>query len=90
MDPVGIKLALEHKEKEIGICLLQDAVYFACKGKKGNEMLASTINRGIQVFAAKKDVELRGLTELIHPEVKSLSYNEIIDIVLDFEAVVNI
>ena len=90
MDPMSIKLALEHKDSEVGICLLQDAVYFGCKGKNGNGTIAEAIKRGIQVFAAKKDVELRGLTELIHPEIKVLDYGEIIDLVLNYEQVINI
>ena len=87
---MSIKLALEHKDSEVGICLLQDAVYFGCKGKNGNGTLAEAIKRGILVFAAKKDVELRGLTELIHPEIKVLDYGEIIDLVLNYERIVNI
>ena len=87
---MSIKLALEHKDSEVGICLLQDAVYFGCKGKNGNGTLAEAIKHDIQVFAAKKDVELRGLTELIHPEIKVLDYGEIIDSVLNYERIVNI
>jgi len=90
MDPIGIELALEHKESEVGICLLQDAVYFGCEGKKGNGTLAEAIKRGIQVFAAKKDVELRGLTKLIRSKIKILDYGEIIDLVLNYERIVNI
>jgi len=89
-DPMSVKLALEHKDSEVGICLLQDAVYFGCKGKNGNGKLAEAIKHDIQVFAAKKDVELRGLTELIHPEIKVLEYGEIIDLVLNYERIVNI
>ena len=88
MDPMSIKLALEHKDSEVGICLLQDAVYFGCKGKNGT--LAEAIKRGIQTFAAKKDIELRGLMELIRPEIKVLGYGEIIDLVLNYERIVNI
>jgi len=87
---MSIKLALEHKDSEVGICLLQDAVYFGCKGKNGNGTLVEAIKHDIQVFAAKKDVELRGLTELIHPEIKVLDYGEIIDLVLNYERIVNI
>ncbi len=87
---MSISLALGHKDSEVGICLLQDAIYFGCKGKKGKGMLTEAIKRGIHVFTAKKDVELRGLTELIHPEIKVLDYGEIIDLVLSYERIVNI
>lgn len=90
MDPMSMRLALEHKGSEVGICLLQDAVYFGCKGRKGDGMLVEAKERGIRVFAAKKDVELRGLTKLLYPDVKVLDYDEIIDLILDFNRVVNI
>jgi len=90
MEPMSIKLALEHKDSEVAICLLQDAVYFGCKGKSGNATVAEAIKRGAHVLAAKKDVELRGLNKLIHPEIKVLGYGEIIDLVLDYERIVNI
>lgn len=90
MDPVSIRLALEHKDSKVGICLLQDAVYLGCKGKNGNETLAEAIKRDISVFAAKKDVELRGLTRLLHSEIKTLDYGKIIDLVLNYERIVNI
>ena len=90
MDPTSIRLALEHKDSEVGICLLQDAVYFGCKEKKGNGTLAEAIKRSIQVFAAKKDVELRGLTDLIYSRIKVLDYGEIIDLVLNYERIINI
>jgi sulfur relay protein TusB/DsrH len=90
MEPMSIRLALEHKDSEVGICLLQDAVYFGCKGKNGNGTVAEAIKRGASVFAAKKDIELRGLTKLIHSEIKVLDYGEIIDLVLSYERVINI
>jgi sulfur relay protein TusB/DsrH len=88
IDPMSIRLALEHRNSEVGICLLQDAVYFGCKGKNGT--LAEAIKRGVSVFAAKKDVELRGLTRLLHSEIRLLDYGEVIDLVLNHERIVNI
>ena len=53
-DPVGIRLALEQKDGEVGICLLQDAVYFGCKGRKGNGTLTEAIKRGHIGFCSQK------------------------------------
>ncbi len=90
MEPTSIKLALEHTDSEVGICLLQDAVYFGCKGKTEKGTVAEAIKHGVHIFAAKKDVELRGLKKLIHPEIKLLGYDEIIDLVLNYEKIINI
>jgi len=89
-DKMGIELALEHKDNDVGIALLQDAVYFGCKGKKANGTLTEAVRDGIPIFAAKKDVELRGLTKLLHPEIKFLDYGEIIALVLKYEKIINI
>lgn len=93
MDPIGIRLALEykaaHKDNDVGICLLQDAVYFASKGKKDGN-IAEAMKNGISVHVTKKDVELRGLAKLLQKEIKILDYNEIIDLVLTYERIVNI
>ncbi|TET65083.1 hypothetical protein E3J49_02520 [Candidatus Bathyarchaeota archaeon] len=89
-DPMSIQLASEHKDSEVGICLMQDAVYFGCRGKNGNGMLVEALRHGVPVFAAKKDVELRGLTKLVHSEIKVLDYGEIIDLIFNYERIVNI
>ncbi|MBX5329041.1 MAG: DsrH/TusB family sulfur metabolism protein [Candidatus Bathyarchaeota archaeon] len=89
MDPIGIQLALEHKDGDIGICLLQDAVYYGCKGRK-DAPVADAIKKGISIYAAKKDVELRGLTKLLHSEIKTLDYSEIIDLIFNYERIVNL
>jgi sulfur relay protein TusB/DsrH len=88
MEPASIKLASEHKDDEVGICLLQDAVYLGCQGK--TETLSKAIRDGVKTFAAKKDVELRGIVKLIHPEIKAVDYHEIIDLVLNYEHIINI
>jgi sulfur relay protein TusB/DsrH len=89
MDPIGIQLALEHKGDEIGICLLQDAVYYGCKGRNDVD-LTSAIKKGIPIYVAKKDVELRGITKLLHSEIKILDYSEIIDLIFNYERIVNL
>lgn len=87
-DSMVMRLAVEHKGHEIGVCLLQDAVYFGCKGKSG-ESTEEAIKRNVSVFAAKKDIELRGLTGLLQNEVKVLDYEEIIDLVFKYERIIN-
>ncbi|MGQ9551212.1 MAG: DsrH/TusB family sulfur metabolism protein [Candidatus Bathycorpusculaceae bacterium] len=90
MDPTGVQLALEHKDSDVGICLLQDAVYYGCKGRNRDGSVTEAIKSGIPVYAAKRDVELRGLTKLLHEEIKVLDYSEIIDLIFSYERIVNI
>lgn len=89
LDPTGIRLALEHRNSDVGICLLQDAVYFGCEGRNVDVSVGDATKSGITVYGAKRDVELRGLTRLLHPRVKIIDYGEIIDLILNSERIVN-
>lgn len=86
---MSIRFALEHKDSDVGICLLQDAVYLGCKGRRVNRTLSTALKHGIPVFAAKKDVELRGLQTLLYPEINVIDYDAIIDLVLKYEQIIN-
>ncbi len=86
-DKTGLELALENKEDEKTICLLQNAVYFANKSVKET---SSAINQGIKVIACKEDINIRGLNKYIFDKVELKDYGEIIDIVLANDAILNI
>ena len=87
-DPTSINLALDHKNVNVGICLLQDAVYLGVQFQKDSKF-SDAINRGIPMYAAKKDVKLRGLENLINSEVKLLDYSEIVDLVTKYNRIIN-
>lgn len=85
-DKTGIELALENKEDEKTICLLQNAVYFANKHVKE---ISSALNMDIKVVACKEDVDIRGLNKYVFTEVELKNYGEIIDIVLANDSIIN-
>jgi sulfur relay protein TusB/DsrH len=89
-DSLGLQLAIEHEDQEVGICLLQDAVYFAHSTESRNKLVKAAIKRSIPIFAAKRDIQLRGLTTLILPDVHLLDYEEIIDLVFDYDQIINL
>ena len=89
VDPISLELAREHIGQEVGICLLQDAVYFAHSTEHRNRILTEALHQKIPVFAAKRDIQSRGLTNLVHPEVQLLDYGGIIDLVFDYDRIVN-
>jgi len=86
-EKTGIELALENKEDDLTICLIQNAVYSANKTEK---ILSDALSRDINVIACKEDVERRGLNKFIFEQVKLLSYGEIIDEVLSNDSIINI
>jgi len=85
-DKTGIKLALENKDDDITICLLQNAVYLATRAGKEIE---EALNNNKQVIACKDDVEIRGLKNLIFENVKLFDYGEIIEEVLSNDSIIN-
>ena len=86
-DEAGIKLASSAANQEIAICLMQNAVYLSAKGKK---LLDSFISQNKKVYAIEKDVNLRGLKDLIYPEVTLVDYGQVIDLVLEHENIINL
>lgn len=86
-DNTGLKLALENKEDDITICLLQNAVYFANKTVKE---ISEALEQNKTVMACKEDVEIRGLKNLIFNKIKLIDYGEIIDTVLANDSIINL
>ena len=86
-DEKGIKIASTTKSEDIAVCLMQDAVYLAAKGKK---LCDTLISQKKKIYAITKDVQLRGLNkELIYPEVQLIDYPAVIDLVLEYENIIN-
>lgn len=85
----SIKLALDDPSENIAICLLQDAVYFACKGSYEEDMLTA-IKKGIQIYAVEKDVYLRGLEDRILSDIRIIKYSELIDLIFSYERIINL
>ena len=83
----GIKLAAEAEDTNVALCLLQDAVYFAINKK---ELIGSILKQDKKIFALEEDMNLRGLKDLIDPKIKLVSYADVIDIVLEYENILNI
>ncbi len=86
-DETGIELALENKENDITICLLQDAVFFA---NKTNKLISEALNQNKTVIVVKEDIEKRGLTNIINNKVNALDYGEIIDKIFEHDSVINL
>ena len=87
-DATSINLASEHKNVDVGVCLLQDAVYLAINSQKDRKF-DDSIKQDIQLYAAKNDVNLRGLMNLISSKVKLLDYSEIVDLVTKCRRIIN-
>ena len=84
----AVKLILNGLSENVAICLLQDAVYLACKGTGGK--ISEALDKGIQVYAIEKDVHLRGLEGILIPDVKLIRYTDFIDLVFGYDRVINL
>lgn len=87
-DELGLELALEHKDEndEVAICLLQNAVYMATKTNK----LIEKCLQNKKVFAVKEDIVKRGIQQMLFENINLIDYGEVIDLVIDFENIINI
>lgn len=85
-EKTGVELALENKDDEVSLVLMQNAVYFAAKKGTG---IDDALQQGKTVYASKKDVELRGIQKLLPENVKLADYGEIVDIVFNQDSIIN-
>ena len=87
MDEKAIEIATKVESQEIAVCLMQNAVYLSAKGKK---LFDALISQKKKIFAIEKDVNIRGLNkDLIYSEVKLIDYPDVIDLVLEYENIIN-
>ncbi len=67
-------LALAQQDQEAAIVLIQDGVYLD----------ASEASRaGRPVYAVKRDVERRGLNGKLSTEIKTIGFDELVDLILE-------
>ena len=85
-DKTGIELALEQKDVEITIALIQNAVYFAIKT---NKSISEALERNMNVIACKEDVDIRGLNKMIFNKVKLCNYENLVDKIIENDSIIN-
>ncbi|TET58032.1 MAG: sulfurtransferase complex subunit TusB [Promethearchaeota archaeon] len=86
-DISGVELAMEHTdEDDVTILLLQNAVYFA---NKSNKAVSQAINQKKSVAACKEHIDLRGLTNFISDKIKLVTTEEVVDLIFENDAIIN-
>lgn len=86
-DITGVDLAMEHSdEDDVTILLLQNAVYFA---NKTNKAVSQAINQNKTVAACKEHIDLRGLTNFVSDKIKLVTSDEVINLIFQNDAIIN-
>lgn len=86
-DISGVELAMEHTdEDDVTILLLQNAVYFA---NKANKAVSQALNQKKSVAACKEHIDLRGLTNFISDKIKLVTTKEVVDLIFENDAIIN-
>ncbi len=86
-DISGVELAMEHTdEDDVTILLLQNAVYFA---NKTNQAISQALNQNKTVAACKEHIDLRGLTNFISDKIKLVTTEDVIDLIFENDAIIN-
>ena len=86
-DDKGIRLALEDKENEVSILLLQNAVYFAQKHR--GKLIGSALAQKHKILAVKEDVVLRGIQDMLHDGVVLVGHSDVADIAFEHKTIIN-
>lgn len=82
----GVNLALENKEDDVTILLLQNAVYFA---NKTCTEIGTALSQNIKVLVSKEDVDLRGISGLMAAGIGTVDYSGIVDAIFASDTVFN-
>ncbi len=86
-DITGVELAMEHTDDDdVTILLLQNAVYFATKA---NKSVSQALNQKKKVVACKEHIDIRGLSNFISDEIKLVGSDDVVDIIFENEAIIN-
>ncbi len=86
-DDKGIRLALEDKENDVSILLLQNAVYFAQKHR--GDLIESALKQKHKILAVKEDVVLRGIQDMLHDGIVLVEHSDVADIAFEHKTIIN-
>lgn len=73
-DKAQSALALAKLDKKAKVVLIQDGVYVDAQGVK---------ETGGEVYAVRRDVELRGLTQRLPSYVRQIDYHQLVDLIVE-------
>ena len=76
--PLDRQLEVLSNAKEAGALLMQDAVFFAATDH-GSRLL----DAGVKVYALRESVGARGLSDRVRPEVELVSYDRVVDLIME-------
>ena len=77
---LSIAEGLRERGEEVGVVLLQDAVYLALKNGEYSESMKQAMEKGVEFHIMARDVERRGVTGKILPSIKIIDFDELIDL----------
>jgi len=69
------------------ILLLEDGVLAGLKGAPCAEEMSAAITKGIKIFALINDIQARGLSEKIRPDIQMTDYNGFVQLSLEHRSV---
>ncbi|MFX0030581.1 MAG: sulfurtransferase complex subunit TusB [Candidatus Hermodarchaeota archaeon] len=70
------------KNKKLGLVLIQDGVIGISNKGKTPKQMEELLNLDVTLFAMNSDIKARGIApESIHDKIRSIEYNDLIDII---------
>ena len=68
------------------ILLIEDGVYAATLAGGNNNPLTEAIS-GLHIFALQEDLQARGLTELLLPNIKTVDYQGFVGLTIQYQSI---
>jgi sulfur relay protein TusB/DsrH len=71
---------LKEKGEEVGVVLIQDAVYLALGNNEHSGAVKDLLSKGVGFHLLAKDVEKRGVQDYLISDVDLIDYDQLIDL----------
>ncbi|WXG39237.1 MAG: sulfurtransferase complex subunit TusB [Candidatus Freyarchaeum deiterrae] len=79
-DSLTLVEKLKEKGKDVGVVLIQDAVYLALGNNEHSGAVKDLLGKGVSFHALAKDLEKRGVQDYLISDVELIDYDRLIDL----------
>nr|MDO8081310.1 DsrH/TusB family sulfur metabolism protein [Candidatus Freyarchaeota archaeon] len=79
-DSLTLVEKLKEKGEEVGVVLIQDAVYLALGNNEHSGAVKDLLGKGVGFHVLAKDAERRGVQDYLISDVELIDYDRLIDL----------
>lgn len=79
-DSLALIEKLKERGEDVGVILIQDAVYLSLGNNEHSEMVKDLLEKGVNFHVLAKDVKMRGVQEYLISDLDLMDYDQLVDL----------